>query len=163
MNWEMIGAIGEIAGAAAVVLTLAYLARQVRESARQDRRHQSAQLARDSTKIGDAILRDPLLPGIFLRGLRDFESLDEEETLRFGALLVNAVRQQETLFYFHREGGIHDFQARSIEATAREMMVSPGAQAWWALRRQWFSPEFQVEVDRWISEGSASILRLYDS
>ena len=85
MNWEMIGAIGEIAGAVAVVLTLAYLARQVRDSARQDRRHQSAELQRDSVKIVDALTRDPLLPGIFLRGLRDLASLDEEETVRFMA------------------------------------------------------------------------------
>ena len=43
VNWQMIGAIGEIGGAIAVVLTLGYLARQVRDSASQDRRRQSAQ------------------------------------------------------------------------------------------------------------------------
>ena len=32
MNWEAIGAIGEISGALAVVLTLLYLARQIQES-----------------------------------------------------------------------------------------------------------------------------------
>ena len=32
MNWEAIGAIGEIVGAVAVVLTLAYLAIQVRHA-----------------------------------------------------------------------------------------------------------------------------------
>ena len=32
MNWEAIGAIGEISGALAVVLTLLYLARQISES-----------------------------------------------------------------------------------------------------------------------------------
>jgi len=32
MHWEAIGAIGEVVGAAAVVATLIYLARQVRQS-----------------------------------------------------------------------------------------------------------------------------------
>ena len=32
MNWEAIGAVGEITGAAAVVVTLGYLARQIRQS-----------------------------------------------------------------------------------------------------------------------------------
>jgi hypothetical protein len=32
MNWDAIGAVGEIAGAAAVVVTLVYLARQIRHS-----------------------------------------------------------------------------------------------------------------------------------
>ena len=30
MNWEAIGAVGEVAGAVGVILTLAYLARQMR-------------------------------------------------------------------------------------------------------------------------------------
>ena len=163
MNWEMIGAIGEIAGAAAVVLTLGYLALQVRESARQDRRHQSAELQRDRALLTDALTRDPLLPGIFLRGLRDLASLDEEETVRFSTWLLNAVRLQETIFYFQREDGIHDFQAGSIEASLKEIMFSPGAQAWWVTRRHWFSPEYQTEIDRWISTGSSGLLRYYDS
>ena len=79
------------------------------------------------------------------------------------AWLLNAIRYLETVFYFQREGGIHDFQAGSIEAALRDIMVSPGAQAWWAVRRQWFSPEFQTEVDRWISDGSPGVLRFFDS
>ena len=32
MNWEMLGAIGELLGAAGVIFTLAYLALQIRQS-----------------------------------------------------------------------------------------------------------------------------------
>ena len=35
MNWEAIGAIGEIAGALAVVITLVFLAKQVKDASRQ--------------------------------------------------------------------------------------------------------------------------------
>jgi len=38
MNWEALGAIGEIVGAVAVVLTLGYLALQIRQSRRVIRR-----------------------------------------------------------------------------------------------------------------------------
>ena len=37
MNWEMIGAIGELVGAAAVVATLFYLASQIREASRESK------------------------------------------------------------------------------------------------------------------------------
>jgi hypothetical protein len=36
MNWDAIGAIGEVVGAAAVVLTLFYLAVQIRQSTRRE-------------------------------------------------------------------------------------------------------------------------------
>ena len=163
MNWQMIGAIGEIGGAIAVVLTLGYLARQVRESASQDRRHQSAQLVRDANQLAEGLARDPILPGIFLRGLRDAAALDEEETVRFGAWMLNAFRTQEALFYFAREGGLHDFQAGSAQAGLKDLAAAPGVQTWWAARRAWFSLDFQTEVDRWISQGSRSFLQRYDS
>ena len=35
MNWEMVGAVGEVLGAAAVVGTLFYLANQVRQASRE--------------------------------------------------------------------------------------------------------------------------------
>lgn len=38
MNWTMLGAVGEILGAIAVVLSLVYLARQVRDGALEQAR-----------------------------------------------------------------------------------------------------------------------------
>ena len=43
MNWDAVGAIGEIVGALAVVITLVYLAIQVR----QNTRHLQAQMGHD--------------------------------------------------------------------------------------------------------------------
>jgi len=44
MNWEAIGALGEVVGAAAVVLTLLYLARQVRDGSKQIRLNTTSSL-----------------------------------------------------------------------------------------------------------------------
>ncbi|MFK7899093.1 MAG: hypothetical protein AB8G23_24930 [Myxococcota bacterium] len=35
MNWDAIGAVGEVIGAVAVVVTIAYLGRQIREKSNQ--------------------------------------------------------------------------------------------------------------------------------
>ena len=35
MNWEAIGAVGEVVGAMAVIVTIAYLARQIRANSNQ--------------------------------------------------------------------------------------------------------------------------------
>ena len=65
MNWEAIGAIGEIVGALAVVLTLGYLANQVRhakEAAADTNRLERSKGVRDMmfVKFVDEILaKDP--------------------------------------------------------------------------------------------------------
>ena len=163
MNWEMIGAIGEVGGAVAVVLTLVYLARQVRDSASQERRNRYLELNRDATKITDAIALDLQLADTFLRGVRDRTSLNQAEAARFAALMLNLFRAQEALFFYHREGGVDDWAAGSHKAALIDLLGAPGAQDWWAGRRNWFAQDFQAEVDRWISEASTRFFRPYDS
>ena len=47
MNWEAIGAVGEILGATAVLITLGYLAVQVRQSTRAMKTSTSSSLNHD--------------------------------------------------------------------------------------------------------------------
>jgi len=52
VDWQMIGAIGEVLGAAAVVVTLFYLAREVREASREAQRNRWSDLNNDSRDGG---------------------------------------------------------------------------------------------------------------
>lgn len=158
MNWEMIGALGEVFGAIAVVLTLVYLARQIRDSAAQDRRHQEMEVAQASIQNLQAFARDPALADIWLRGLRDPLQLDPAETVRFGSIIMNIFQTFEISFHFGREGGLHGFRADPSRNSLKDIVASPGVQEWWADRRHWYSVEFQAEVDRCIEEGAAGFL-----
>ena len=74
MNWEAIGAIGEIFGAGAVVISLFYLASQIRtqnKEARLAAQHQVLTAFREASLI----MSDPELADIFLRGNKDIESV----------------------------------------------------------------------------------------
>jgi hypothetical protein len=53
MNWDAIGAIGEIVGAAAVVATLFYLARQINDASKQVK---MASLAELNTLYNDRLV-----------------------------------------------------------------------------------------------------------
>lgn len=71
MNWEAIGAIGEIVGALAVVLTLGYLANQVRhakEAAADTNRLERSKGVRDMmlASASDSDLRENLTKGLLL-------------------------------------------------------------------------------------------------
>ena len=157
----MIGALGEVGGAVAVVVTLFYLARQIRDSARQNRRVQYAQLNRDYLQLASAIAHDESFADVFFRGCLDPSSLSPSELARFNSGVVMMFRALEALFHCHREGGIDDWGANSYRATMVDFMGFPGFKQYWTDRRHWFSAEFQQEVDEWLSKPSESSLDKY--
>ncbi len=161
MDWDMIGAVGEVAGAVAVVVTLIYLARQIRDSARQDRRAQYTELNRDFLQISNAVAHDESFADVFFRGAMDPSSLSPSELGRFNSSLVMMFRALEALFHYHREGGIDDWGADSTRAAMVDLIGLPGFRQYWSGRRHWYSSEFQKEVDQWLSKTSESTILSY--
>ena len=93
MNWDAIGAAGEVAGAIAVVATLFYLSRQIRQNsaalgrsndyARANSIHGTNSLF---TQVFSELARDEELASIYQRALAG-ESLSAVEATRFTAFL----------------------------------------------------------------------------
>ena len=83
MNWDAIGAVGEIVGAAAVVLTLLYLALQVRGQNRQSRSMSAKELVREMNEGRALLLVNESLAELAL-SLRneDFSEASDRELLR---------------------------------------------------------------------------------
>lgn len=154
MDWNMIGAIGEVVGAVAVVVTLFYLARQIRDSALQDRREQYSQLNRDFLQLPSAIASDESFADVFFQGTIDPASLNQAQRARFYSGVLIIFRSIEALFHYHREGSVADWGAASHRATMIDLLGMPGFRKYWTDRRHWFSAEFQKEVDEWLSRGS---------
>ena len=61
MNWEAIGAIGEVVGAAGVIATLIYLAAQIRQNAAATRADIRQSLAEQQTQFINTRATDPFL------------------------------------------------------------------------------------------------------
>ncbi len=83
MNWDAIGAVGEILGALAVVITLVYLSIQLRQNTKA--LHSTAtQSAHDQTTGAyRALSLEESLADIWVRGVRDPDSLSDTEIVRF--------------------------------------------------------------------------------
>jgi hypothetical protein len=89
MDWDAIGAVGEILGALAVVATLFYLSFQMKQnSASLDRANDYAQASsiHESnalfTQVFSPIIQDPQMAAIYVKAL-DGEELDRVEATRF--------------------------------------------------------------------------------
>jgi hypothetical protein len=159
MNWEALGAIGEIIGAAGVIVSLLYLGSQVRNNSRQ-LRHAAAQAVLD--KLNGLIGQLAFTAGagdIWTRGLSGLDALrDDEELVRFSSMLLQAFWTYEEILHYRRAGVIEEGAWIHARAPVEHFMRTPGFQEWWELRKDWFGKDFQEFVGARMPETTGALV-----
>ncbi len=154
MNWEAIGAIGDLVGGIAVVLSLIYVGYQIRQSSRQIELSSRHIEASTYLETGDEFSRwltliaaDELLADLYRRGLAG-EELSQTESLRFHFLLDSLFVAYENNYHQVQIGSV---QRDSVEINAenlKRILGSPGGSRWWKRQApRTLTPEFQAAVD----------------
>lgn len=142
MNWEAISAIGQIVGAVGVIISVIYLAHQVRSNARQTRLASMRDLSQAFNEWLYGLAGNPQIGDLYYRGLRDFASIEGADLPRFSALMDSLFRIYEDMYYQKLEGHLDVRVWRGFELIMRDIIAYPGSQAWWRSRSHWFSREF---------------------
>ena len=155
MNWEAISAIGQIVGAFAVVISLIYLAREIRSNARAARVASMDALNRWLEEL----VVHPHLGELYYRGIRDLESLEGGDLVRFTALMNQLFYIYEEMYYQQSERHLDPRVWGETEAAMRDVNAYPGVQAWWRSRSHWFSEEFVNHINQ--LQQTAKLPRLY--
>lgn len=81
MNWDAIGAIGEIIGATAVVASLVYLAVQIRTQNRESRMSAMHDISAGYREVL-AGMAEAGIADLYAKAFDDYESLTRSETIR---------------------------------------------------------------------------------
>jgi hypothetical protein len=146
MNWDAIGAVGEIIGALAVVASLVYLAIQIRSQNRETRMlavHETSTAFRES--IG--VFSDPAKAEIYIRGNADFESLTDTEKFVLIAGMQGILRVWEEAYHQHQAGRLPN-QIWDVMSKQYAAVISGQSLAnVWELRKDFFDPNFREFVD----------------
>jgi hypothetical protein len=144
MNWAAIGALGEVAGAIAVVATLFYLASQIR----QNTNALKAGSRRTALEGGHTILFSLVEnPNIVADIIKPGE-LDDEEKIRLSAFLFAFLRFGEFAWGQYREGAIDSEQWSTEANVIRFAFDTQRTRVWWEdIGRSVFSAEFADFVD----------------
>ena len=159
VNWEAISAIGQIVGALAVVISLIYLATEVRSNARATREASMRSTSDSFTRWIQQLSAHPHLRELYYRGIHDYESLQGADLVGFGVLMLEMFRLNEELYYQRLEGQLGPRLWRGFEAGMRELNAYPGVQAWWRLRSHWFSEDYANHINQ--LQQTAKAPRLY--
>lgn len=154
MDWELVGAIGQVVAAVGLVPTLIYLAIQVREQNRAHRRASLDLLSTQWSEITRTVNESQEFAQIYLQGLQDLESLDSVSRLRFGAYLLRVFRYWDGVYFHYSDGVMPAQHWLAIKRQMQDVIAYPGVQAWWESRKHWYSDDFISLVSIIIKESS---------
>jgi hypothetical protein len=150
VNWEALGAIGETIGALGVIVTLAYLAIQIRHNSRVAALTAGHSISTGLIEFLERIALDPELHSLWNRALDSPESLDEAERDRFGRLMAGFFGR---CLDAHRHGELDPQIAERYDHRARHYLGLAAVQTWWKRNREpmhLIYPELAAYVDQQI-------------
>ncbi len=147
VNWEAVGAVGEVLGASVVIITLFYLAIQIRHSNRSNRMIAAARIAEVSNDFMKQLVQDPDLYQLYRNGMSEYEPLQQPDRGRFDVLILQFLRSVESTWIQLRLGVVEVDQWHGLRNATRFIVGSPGGRAAYARNRQFLSPEFVAAVD----------------
>ena len=128
MNWEALGAIGEIVGAVAVVVTVGYLAVQIRQNTAAIHMSAAEKALDNVAEFNRFLASDEQLIDLWYKANEAPESLSEIEHRRFMSMASCLFRRQEFIFFLHTEGHFPDKLWDSQAQLLRRWLSSPGFQ-----------------------------------
>ncbi len=106
MNWDAVGAISELVGALAVVMTLIYLAVQVRQSTNATQAISIQTASSLDQEFLLALGTDQETAALWASYLAAPEALTEEQRLQSSYLTASFVRRLENVYIQHRLGAL---------------------------------------------------------
>jgi len=152
MNWDAAGAIGEIVGAAAVVVSVVYLASQIRKQTDEARMGATRDLAARYDDYLTSLTDDETLAAAYRKGVRDYLSLEDDERMRVSTYFIRGFRIIEQQ-YMHTAGGkLDESYFASTKIAFRVFLTFPGVRQWWASSSNLFESGFRDYIDREFQE-----------
>ncbi len=155
MDITTLAAWGEFLGGIAVVISLVYLAAQIRSNTKTVRASNFNHLIDKNEEFND-ILLDAGLTSLWLRGMDDFEGLSVEDQARFTGMISHPFNAAQRAWNFYQQGLVTE---QMFEAQTHAMIVNlemDGVKEWWKASQHWWPADFRDFANGLIREGEAA-------
>jgi hypothetical protein len=135
--------LGEFVGGIVVVVSLVYLAYQVRQNTNTLRTENYARVLVRMSTLQSRIASDAQLNHIFVVGAEDPARLTRSERIRFSWALYELFGAGEFMYHQSRENALPDAVWKRWEATICWWLSHPGIRAWWSARPSPLASDFE--------------------
>ena len=153
MSLEDLGNIGEFVAAVAVLVTLGYLAIQIRQNT-QSVRASTYQSMVQGQRLQPLVIEHREIAELFVQAGQDPSRLDEADQLRLYFALNLAFRSFDLYHYQYRKGLLEEEQWSGYDNLIRSFIgTSPAVSPWWNDgARQQYSESFRRYFDELLED-----------
>lgn len=159
MSLQDWAAFAEIVGAIAVVLTLLYLAIQVRQNTKAIQSTNAMTVHTNIQDLAKGPTDDRELGDIILRALDGSKELKPEEKLAAYAWFFIMLKTGELAHIQYRNGELDEQYWEASLVFFRAYWQTPGFKLYWADRKGAFTPSFRSAVEEWLDGSSIPVTR----
>jgi hypothetical protein len=131
MTLDDLGNIGELVAAVGVIVSLIYLAFQIRQNTRSVKINTFQALAASRTEFAGAVVENPEVSTLLFAGLRDYEALQRDDRTKFAFLIYKLLAGIENQLFQYGQGELPTDQFEHIRSVIRWYARWPGFHAWW--------------------------------
>jgi hypothetical protein len=142
MSIEDLGSIGDFVGSIGVLISLIYLAIQIKGSTEAARTSTYQSIVSDFGALNRAMAATPELSSLFVNAMEDFEPLSADEKARMSQLFFVCFHNFENMYYQYRKGYLEDDVWLGWKRLMLTYHSRPGFQSWWSRRSDVFSGSF---------------------
>ena len=153
MTLEDLGNVGEVVAAIGVVVSLIYLARQIRQNtAHLSQNTQTVRLSaleaslESGNQVRALLIMNPELSDLYVKGLEGYSLLDRSERLRFGTLLQNLLGALQAAYVRNEVLGL-DPAAFAGAKDLDSMFSHAGVREWWDRHQARWRADFREIVN----------------
>jgi hypothetical protein len=148
MTLSDLGNLGEFISAVAVVVSLLYLAVQVRQNTRMMRVSTHQALNSEWNSLNVAYGSDPEVATLLDRGSQDYSQLNRVERFRYTLLMRAIFGSHNDMFLCFSEGLISQEEWAGQSRAIATALAWPGARTWWERNAENTSEAFRQEISR---------------
>ena len=136
--------LGTFVSAIAVVASLIFVGVQLRQNTKAVRAAASQAHTAHWQAMLTPVIENEDVADIYRRGLSGMESLTDNECVRFIVLIGAMFRFAESARLQWLHGHLENGHWLNMERNLAALASQPGFKGYWALRRDWYEPDFQV-------------------
>ena len=146
MNWDAIGAVGEVAGAIAVVVSLVYLAGQIRENTRSSRAATRQAIVESVIATNMIWTQSESFCQVFQDHI-DGKEIAPHQYLRLSGYCYVCLRNWENVHFQYRSDMLSDEEWYGFRLNLKALLQLKVFEDFWTREREVFSQAFRREVE----------------
>jgi hypothetical protein len=148
MDLSVLANLGEFVAGIGVIISLIYLAVQVRQNTAQVRASTTQAYSDAVGDLLESVYASPELTEFFVRALTNPDSMDEAEWIRWHMIMTRTTRHFDSAFYQFRTGTMDAEIWDGIRSSMLAWFAQPGIIAWFHRYGERVSPTLRAELEK---------------